>query len=96
MDEVETVIDCPLGSRCRYSSEDDGKIHQCAWYVQVQGKNAAGEDNNRWGCAMEWMPIMQSGTTKGVLQLQSAVESTRNLQDIRQQEAIKVLGNGAT
>ena len=96
MDEVETVIDCPLGSRCRYTHEDDGKIHQCAWYVQMQGKDAAGKDHDKWGCAMEWMPLLQTETTGGVVRLQSAVESTRNLQDLRQQEAIKVLGNGAT
>jgi len=91
---MDIVHTCPLGSDCEVIK--DNKVHRCRWFKKLKGKDAAGDDHDEWDCSISWMPLLQTETTGGVVRLQSAVESTRNLQDIRQQEAIKVLGNGAT
>ena len=91
---MDIVHTCPLGSDCEVIK--DNKVHRCRWYIQMQGKDAAGKNQDKWGCAMEWLPLLLTETTGGVIRLQSAVESSRNLQDLRQQEAIRALGNGAT
>ena len=90
MDDLETVISCPLGSSCR--EVKDGKVHQCAWYVQMKGTDAQGEEHDRWGCAMSWMPVLITEVAGEVRGTAASVQSMRNLQDDRQREAIKALG----
>ena len=91
MSDIETVITCPLGSQCR--EVKDGKVHQCAWYLKMKGKDAAGDDHDEWGCAMTWQPILITEVAGAVRQTSASVQSMRNLQDTRQKEAIQALEN---
>ena len=74
---IETIITCPLGSKC----EDikDNKLHRCAWYTCVAGTNPqTGESVNDWKCAMTWLPILlieNANTNRGQ---SAAIESLRN------------------
>ena len=89
MDDMETVVTCPLGSKCREVKDD--KVHQCAWFIKMKGTDSAGDDHNEWGCAMAWMPILQTEVAGAVRQTSASVQSMRNLQDNRQKEAIAAL-----
>ena len=89
---VETVTTCPLGHQCEEIK--DGKLHRCAWYVQLQGKNPQGEDYiDEWRCAIAWQPILSveiAQTNRGQTQ---AIESFRNItvrQNHEMQEMIAV------
>lgn len=73
---VRTV--CPLGmSACR--EVKDGSIHQCAWVVNIVGKNPQSDDVvDEWRCSMAWTPILlveNAQTNRGQTQ---AIESMRN------------------
>jgi hypothetical protein len=91
MDDVDTVLTCPLGSDCRKVNKEDGKVYQCRWFIQMKGKDTDGIPIDKWGCAMEWMPIVQTETTGVTLQMVASVQSMRNLQDLRQKEAIEAV-----
>jgi hypothetical protein len=77
MDNIETVITCPLGSKCR--EVKDNKIHQCAWLVKLAGRNPqTGEEMDEEGCAMHWTPVLlieNANTNRGQT---AAIESFRN------------------
>ena len=74
---LEVELTCPLGSTCE--EVKDGKIHRCAWYTKVVGKNPQSEEQiDEWKCAIAWMPILQvemSQTNRGQTH---ALESFRN------------------
>ena len=91
MPDIETVITCPLGSKCREVNKETGQIHQCAWYIKMQGQDTAGEHHDEWACSMAWMPILQTEVAGAVRQTSASVQSMRNIQDQRQVEAIQAL-----
>lgn len=50
--------DCPLW-------QAPCKEHKCRWYVQVQGFNPnTGVQENRFDCAMAWLPVLQIETSQ--------------------------------
>ena len=73
--EIENT--CPLGSTCE--EVKDGKIHRCAWYTKIVGKNPQSEEQiEDWACAISWLPMLQvemSQTNRGQTH---ALESFRN------------------
>ena len=73
--KIETT--CPLGSTCE--EVKDGKIHRCAWYTKIVGKNPQSDEQiEDWACAMAWLPMLQvemSQTNRGQTH---ALESFRN------------------
>jgi len=77
MEDIQTIITCPLGSKCR--EVKDNKVHQCAWYVKLYGKDPQSDKKiDEWRCAMSWMPIMMvenAQTNRGQTQ---AIETFRN------------------
>ena len=55
------------------------KEHKCAWYTHIQGTNPQTGDNmDKWGCAIEWMPILLVENSSNQIGTQAAVESFRN------------------
>ena len=77
MDELETVSTCPLGSKCREII--DGKIHQCAWYIKLVGKDPQShEQHDEWGCAIAWQPILSVEMARTNIGQTEAIESFRN------------------
>lgn len=91
--EIETF--CPLGKKCQEIK--DNKIHQCAWYVKLQGKNPqTGDPIEEYRCAIAWQPILaieNNGATHG---LASSVQSLRNETVKRQNIALGVMQNAKT
>jgi hypothetical protein len=75
--DIETVLTCPLGSKCKEIK--DGKIHQCTWFIKLAGKNPqTGEEMDEEGCAMAWTPLLlveNANTNRGQT---AAIESLRN------------------
>jgi hypothetical protein len=91
---IDVVITCPLGSTCEEIV--DGKIHRCAWYTEMKGIDAQGEEQNDWKCAMTWMPILQTevaGTQRGVA---ASINSMRNENVKRQDLALKAMNEANT
>lgn len=74
---MEIKLTCPLGSDCE--TIRDNRMHRCRWYIALRGKNPQGEDIiDKWGCAMEWLPVLlveNAQTNRGQTQ---AIESFRN------------------
>ena len=90
---IDVVITCPLGSTCEEIVR--GKIHRCAWYTEMKGTDASGEDCNQWKCAMAWMPILQTevaGTQRGVA---ASINSMRNENVKRQDLALKAMNEAS-
>lgn len=90
MTDLKVVVTCPLGSTCTEIKDD--KIHRCAWYTEMQGMDASGEQHDESRCAIAWMPILQtemSGTNRGQT---AAIESLRN-ETIKRQDAFLNLSN---
>ena len=85
--EIETT--CPLGSTCE--EVKDGKIHRCAWYTKLVGKNPQSEEHiDEWACAIAWLPMLQvemSQTNRGQTH---ALESFRN-ETVKGQTAFNAL-----
>jgi hypothetical protein len=53
--------------------------HRCRWYIQLLGSDPqTGEQLNKWGCAIEFLPVLLIENAKEVRQTAAAVESTRN------------------
>jgi len=77
MDDIEVVLTCPLGSKC--SEVKDNKVHRCAWYIKLQGKNPQSEEiYDDWKCAMAWQPILAIETSQNIRGVARATESFRN------------------
>lgn len=71
---------CPL-------TGDDCYEHKCDWYIQVMGNNPqTGEDINKWGCSIAFLPMLTIENSQQQRQTGAAVESFRN-------EMIKQNGN---
>lgn len=76
--KVETVLTCPLGSKCE--EVVDGKIHRCAWFTTLKGQNPqTGEDIDEQGCAMTWLPVLLVENARTSRSTTAAVESLRNV-----------------
>lgn len=74
---IETVLTCPLGSKCEEIR--DGKVHRCAWYIKLQGTNPNTEEQvDEHGCAMAWMPVLLIENGRQQRSTAAAVESFRN------------------
>ena len=53
--------------------------HKCAWYCQIRGMNpSTGQELDRWGCAVAWMPLLAIENSQQSRQTGAAVESFRN------------------
>ena len=92
---MEVVMTCPLNAKCEEIK--DNTLHRCNWYIQIAGTTPQGDQVNERRCSMSWLPLLQLETNQGVRGVASAVESTRNVQDERQKQAIesiKAIGNG--
>jgi len=71
--KMEAKENCPLDGfkPCRQL--------ECGWFIQIRGKNPnTGEDIDKWGCSMAWMPIMMIENAHMQRQTGAAVESFRN------------------
>jgi hypothetical protein len=52
---------------------------KCSWYTQVRGMNPnTGDMVDEWGCAINWIPMLQIETSQQARQAGAAVESFRN------------------
>jgi hypothetical protein len=102
---IETVLSCPLGSKCE--EVKDGKVHKCAWFVTLAGQNPqTGEQIDEKGCAMSWMPVLLVENARVTRGTGAAVESFRNemvkannaslslLLNAAQSDDGRLLGNG--
>lgn len=74
---MEIKLTCPLGGGCEEIK--DNQIHRCRWYIALKGKDPQSEQFiDKWGCAMEWLPVLlieNAQTNRGQTQ---ALESFRN------------------
>jgi hypothetical protein len=83
-------LTCPLGSKCKEIR--DNKEYQCAWWIQIRGKDQTGQDHDQYGCAIAWMPILTlevAGTNRGQT---AAIEEMRNETIKRQTIALEAIG----
>jgi len=74
---MDIKLTCPLGSICEEIK--DNQICRCKWYIALKGKDPQSEQFiDKWGCAMEFIPILlieNAQTNRGQTQ---ALESFRN------------------
>lgn len=88
--EIVTVRTCPLGSVCEEIK--DNKIYRCHWYIGVMGshKNSNGTEieEERFACAIAWLPTLQLEMSKTNRGQTSALESFRNETVKRQDDMI--------
>lgn len=53
--------------------------HGCDWYTHVIGANPqTGEQMDKWGCAITWLPMLLIENSQQQRQTGAAVESFRN------------------
>lgn len=75
--EIKQAVSCPLGSQCEEIR--DNTAYRCAWFVQMAGKDpSTGQDLDKKGCAMAWMPILLVENSRQQVRTTAAVESFRN------------------
>lgn len=87
---IETVITCPLGSKCE--EVRDGAVHRCVWFLQIAGQDPnTGETRDERGCAMAWMPILLIENSRQQVRTTAAVESFRNEASEQAQETRKIM-----
>jgi len=86
---IEIVPTCPWGSDCE--TIKDNKVYRCQLYTEMKGKDASGEDQNSWKCAMAWMPILQTEVSGTNRQVAASVQSMRNAQVETGNKAISAL-----
>ena len=86
---MDVTPTCPLGHQCESVKGDT--VYRCRWFIQMKGTDAMGQEHDEWGCAIAWMPVLQvevASTSRGT---SAAVESLRNVQTQRQDEAIRLI-----
>lgn len=77
MTNIETVITCPLGSKCE--EVRDNKLHRCVWFTKLAGTNPnTGEVVDEHGCAIVWLPVLLIENSRQQRSTAAAVESFRN------------------
>lgn len=53
--------------------------HGCEWYQHLVGKNPqTGADQDEWGCAIKWLPLLLIENSQQQRQTGAAVEDFRN------------------
>lgn len=65
--------------------------HGCRWYIQLLGTHPqTGESLAKFGCAVEFLPVLLIETAKETRQAAAAIESARNAarEDQRAQSAV--------
>lgn len=88
--KLDSKPNCPLNSFAPCKQLD------CAWFLQIQGKNPnTGEDVNDWGCSMAWLPILLIENSQQQRQTGAAVESFRN-EMVKSNESSQLLLLSAT
>jgi hypothetical protein len=68
------------GMKCPLWRRDMSKVcHTCEWWIHVRGKHPQSEEIfDRWGCAIQWMPMLMIENSQMQCQTGAAVESFRN------------------
>lgn len=89
--KLEAKANCPLNGFQQCKQLD------CAWFLQIQGKNPnTGEEVNDWGCSMSWLPMLLIENSMQQRQTGAAVESFRNEMVRSNEEASAMLLSGKT
>jgi len=66
-------------SNCPLNQFNPCKQLECAWFIQIRGKNPnTGDDVDEWGCAQAWLPVLMIENSQQQRQTGAAVESFRN------------------
>lgn len=92
---IETVMTCPLGSKCE--EVKDNKVYRCVWHIKMVGTNpTTGETMDEYGCAMSWLPILLVENSQQQKQTSAAVESFRNEMVKANETSQKILLAAAT
>jgi hypothetical protein len=87
---MDAILTCPLGSKCEEIR--DNKLHRCAWYTCLQGKNPQSDEIlDEWRCAMTWMPIMMVENAQVGRGVNLAVNMMRDETINRQDRAIAAM-----
>ena len=90
MEEIKTVLSCPLGHKCREIK--DGAIHQCTWFTKLAGKNpTTGENVDEFACAITWLPVLLIENTIQQRSTSAGIESFRNEMVDANKESQRVL-----
>ena len=67
--------------------------HGCRWYTHLTGTlPQSGEVVDKFGCAIEWLPVLLVENAKETRQTAAAVESARN----EQAKGVAALANALT
>lgn len=67
--------------------------HRCQWFQQIQGRNPqTGENQNEFGCAIAWLPMLQIESANQTRQAGAAIESFRNETLVRQEANHRYVG----
>lgn len=86
---MDIRVVCPLGSECE--SVKNGYVERCAWYVEMRGTDASGEEHNEWKCAIAWQPILQIEVAGTNRQVSATVNKMHNENTERQNAAIEAI-----
>lgn len=71
--KIESKNNCPLNNFKPCKELD------CSWFLSIRGVNPnTGEDVDKWGCSIAWMPMLLIENSQQQRQTASAVESFRN------------------
>jgi hypothetical protein len=71
--QIQIKDNCPLNKFKPCKKTD------CAWYIQVRGKNPqTGADVDEFACAIAWFPVLMIENSQQQRQTGAAVESFRN------------------
>jgi hypothetical protein len=74
---LETVITCPLGSKCE--EVIDGAIHRCAWYAKIEGQTSDGVKTSDSQCSLAWLPILQIDACRDTRGNTGSIDALRNI-----------------
>lgn len=87
---MQVKITCPLGHVCEEIKNNE--LNRCAWYVEMAGRDAQGNEHNEWRCSQAWAPILQVEVASSNRGQTAAIESLRNETIKRQNIALSALG----
>ena len=84
MDDIKTVITCPLGSTCKTIKQNpttgENEIHLCRWVFKVSGTHpTTGEKIDSEDCAMAVLPLMLHETARQQVNTTAAVDDLKNV-----------------
>jgi hypothetical protein len=86
------------GLVCPLHRKDVSKVcHHCPWWISVRGTNKnTGEEIDRWGCAIGFLPLLLIENAQMQNRTGAAVESFRNELVSGVVEAVGVAANAAS